>query len=154
MTMVDVSQTDGPMDDRAARPVKGWIDGVLSGIFALRVPLALGAITVAALTIPDQVKEIHRILTQERTDFGFFDWHWMLGLLSLIALSLVLWQTSRLHAEDYLEDIGDVGGAPSALRRVLAWGPRLIAMLAAAGSGGRHLAQQHDDRQPRYDYRC
>ena len=70
--MVDVSQSGVP----SARPSRGWIDGVLGGIFALRVPFVMGVITVAALTVPDQVREIHRILTQERTVL-FFNWHWV-----------------------------------------------------------------------------
>ena len=130
--MVDVTQQSaGAADLVPGHESKGWVNGILTGIFALRVPLVIGLITVAALTVPDQVREIHRILTQERTQF-FFNWHWVLCLLSLVALSIVLWQTTRQHAEDFLEDLpGEPGGT---LRWILAWGPRLIATLPLLGA--------------------
>ncbi len=130
--MVDVPQNGVP----SARPARGWIDGVLGGIFALRVPFVMGVITVAALTVPDQVREIHRILTQERTasDYGFFNLHWAFCLLALLALSLVLWQTSRQHAEDFLDDLPDDPPLHAAGHWLLAWGPRILAMLPFLGA--------------------
>jgi hypothetical protein len=132
--MVDVTQQSaGPADLVPGQESKGWVNGILTGIFALRVPLVIGLITVAALTVPDQVREIHRILTQERTQFYFYqNWHWLLCLVSLIALSIVLWQTTRQHAEDFLEDLPGEPGAT--LRWILAWGPRLIATLPLLGA--------------------
>jgi hypothetical protein len=79
--MVDVRQSESPADILSGRESgKGWLNGIMTGVFALRVPLMIGVATVAALTLPDQVREIHRILTQERTD-NFFNWHWMLCVL-------------------------------------------------------------------------
>jgi hypothetical protein len=128
MTMVDVSQSAVP-SGRA----KGWIEGVLGGIFALRVPFVMGVITVAVLTVPDQMREIHRILTQERTIL-FFNWHWVFCLLALVALSLVLWQTSRQHAEEYLDDMPDDPPMHAAGRGLLVWGPRVLATLPLLGT--------------------
>jgi hypothetical protein len=132
--MVDVTQQSaGPADALPGHESKGWVNGILAGIFALRVPLVIGLVTVAALTLPDQVREIHRILTQERTVFYFYEnWHWLLCLLSLVALSIVLWQTTRQHAEDFLEDVPGEAGAT--LRWILAWGPRAIATLPLLGA--------------------
>ena len=127
--MVDVPQSGVP----SGRATKGWIDGVLGGIFALRVPFVMGVITVAALTVPDQVREIHRILTQERTVL-FFNWHWVFCLLALVALSLVLWQTSRQHAEEFLDDMPDDPPMHAAGRGLLVWGPRVLATLPLLGA--------------------
>jgi hypothetical protein len=130
--MVDVRQSDIPAEDSPTRS-GGFIDGVLGGIFALRVPLLIGILTVAALTVPDQVREIHRILTQERTE-KLFNWHWMLCLLSLVALAVVLWQTSRQHAEDFLADGQGSSPLHAVARWMLTWGPRLIATLPLLGA--------------------
>src|SRR5262245_53727159 len=120
--MVDVRQTESPA---------GWFNGIMTGVFALRVPLLIGFVTVAVLTVPDQMREIHRILTQERTE-NFFNWHWLLCVLSLVALSIVLWVTTRQHAEDFLDDYpGEPGGT---LRWMLAWGPRVLATLPLLGA--------------------
>ena len=118
-----------------AAPAKGWIDGVLGGIFALRVPLVMGVITVAALTVPTRCA---RSIASSRRSApnSFFSWHWhsMLALLSLIALSLVLWQTSRQHAEDFLDDPPDDPPIHSAGRGLLVWGPRVLATLPLLGA--------------------
>ena len=115
---------------------EGWFDGVLRGFYALRVSLFMGALTVAALTVPDQVREIHRILTQERTGSlaNFFNLHWVLAVLSLIALAVVLWQTARKHAEDGEADAGLFTSANTSAAWVLTWGPRFIAMLPLLGA--------------------
>ena len=144
--MVDVTQQSaGPADALPGHESKGWVNGILAGIFALRVPLVIGLVTVAALTLPDQVREIHRILTQERTVFYFYEnWHWLLCLLSLVALSIVLWQTSRQHAEDFLEDV------PGERRRNVALdigvGPARNRYAASARRRARHLAQSLGSR--------
>ncbi|MET0193252.1 MAG: hypothetical protein ABW200_07745, partial [Hyphomicrobiaceae bacterium] len=130
--MVDVRQSEGSADVLAGRESgKGWLNGILTGLFALRVPLVIGLATVAVLTVPDQMREIHRILTQERTE-NILNWHWVLCVLSLVALSIVIWITTRQHAEDFHDEIaGEPGGT---LRRMLAWGPRLLATLPLLGA--------------------
>jgi hypothetical protein len=130
--MVDVRQSEGSADVLAGRESgKGWLNGILTGLFALRVPLVIGLATVAVLTVPDQMREIHRILTQERTE-NILNWHWVLCVLSLVALSIVIWITTRQHAEDFHDEIaGEPGGT---LRWMLAWGPRLLATLPLLGA--------------------
>ena len=131
--MVDVRQSEGSADGMSDRPARGSVDGVVSGIFALRVPLVIGVLTVAALTVPAQVLEIHRILTQERTD-TFFNQHWLLCILSLVALSVVLWQTSRQHAEDYIDAEPGQAQLHGTTRWMLTWGPRILATLPLLGA--------------------
>ena len=86
------------------------IDALLRGLFAIRIPLALGVLSILVLTLSDQVLEVHRVLTQERAQ-NIFNVHWLLSLVSLVALSVVLWQLARQHAEYAAEDAGRVLGA-------------------------------------------
>src|SRR5882724_870394 len=80
------------------------LDGLLRGIFVIRIPLAMGVLSILVLTLSDQVLEVHRVLTQERAQ-DVFNVHWLLAPASLIALSLVLWQMARQHAEYAVEDV-------------------------------------------------
>lgn len=140
--MVDVSQSSELEPVRPKGRTRQLIDGVLGGMYALRVSIVLGALTIAALTIPDQVRELHRVLAQERAEDGFFTWYWLLSLGSLFALSLVLWQTARHHAEDYLDSLGGEGTADGPLWKVLAWGPRFIATMPFIGAAVGTWASQ------------
>ena len=45
-------------------PTERLIDGLLRGLFAIRIPLALGVLSIGVLTLSDQVLEVHRVLTQ------------------------------------------------------------------------------------------
>lgn len=117
------------LDERSER----WLDGLLRGFYCLRVPLAMGVLSILAMTLFDQVLEIHRVLTQERAR-NFWHPHWLLAMASMVALSLVLWQIARQHAEDAIADISDAQVTPSqAGTWLLRWGPRLIAMLPLLG---------------------
>ena len=157
--MVDVRQSDSPADILPGRESKGWFNGILTGVFALRVPLLIGVATVAALTLPDQVREIHRILTQERAR-ELLQLALDACLVSLVALSMVLWQTARQHAEDAWTTIPASMCSGGTLRWMLAWGPRVLATLPLLGaalgiwlsrrrsSAGRHRRRGHP-REPR-----
>jgi len=110
------------------------IDGLLRGLFAIRIPLALGVLSILVLTLSDQVLEVHRVLTQERAQ-NMFNVHWLLSLVSLVALSLVLWQMARQHAEYAAEDVPGERAVPHPLcHAVLRWGPRLVATLPLLGA--------------------
>jgi hypothetical protein len=98
------------------------------GVFAIRIPLAMGILSVLVLTLSDQVLEVHRVLTQERAQ-NALNVHWLLALASIVALSLVLWQMARQHAEFAAEDIPGEHVLPHPLCTwMLRWGPRLIAV--------------------------
>ena len=110
------------------------IDGLLRGIFVVRIPLAMGVLSVLVLTLSDQVLEVHRVLTQERAQ-NAFNVHWLLALASLVALSAVLWQMARQHAEYATEDLpGQHVVAHPLCDWVLRWGPRLVAALPLLGA--------------------
>src|SRR6476660_2752492 len=110
------------------------IDGLVRGVFAIRIPLAMGILSVLVLTLSDQVLEVHRVLTQERAQ-NALNVHWLLALGSIVALSLVLWQMARQHAEFAAEDIPGEHVLPHPLCTwILRWGPRLIAMLPLLGA--------------------
>ncbi len=129
--MTDVSQAPETPEDHAER----LIDGLLRGLFVVRIPLALGVLSVLVLTLSDQVLEVHRVLTQERAQ-NAFNVHWLLALASLVALSLVLWQMARQHAEYAIEDVPEERMAAHPLCTwVLRWGPRMVATLPLLGAG-------------------
>jgi hypothetical protein len=110
------------------------LDGLLRGLMAMRVPLAMGILSILALTLFDQVLEVHRILTQERARDPL-DFQWLLALGSLVALSIVLWQVARQHAEYAALDVPERHLVPHPVcEKVLTWGPRLIAMLPLLGA--------------------
>src|SRR5262245_385673 len=115
-------------------PTERLIDGFLRGLFAIRIPLALSVLSILVLRSADQVLEVHRVLTQERAQ-NVFNIHWLLSLVSLVALSLVLWQLARQHAEYAAEDTPGEHVAPHPLCHwLLRWGPRLMAALPLLGA--------------------
>jgi hypothetical protein len=125
--MTDQSPSPEPRAERL-------LDGVLRGIFVIRIPLAMGVLTILALSLFDQVLEIHRVLTQERAQAALHP-HWLLALASLVALSLVLWQMARQHAEYAAEDVpGEQMVSHPLCNWVLRWGPRLVATLPLLGA--------------------
>jgi len=126
--MTDQSQS--PPETRTER----LLDGLLRGLFIIRVPLAMGLLAILALTLFDQVLEVHRVLTQERAR-NAINIHWLLALASLVALSLVLWQMARQNAEDAAGDIPGERVAPHPLCNwLLRWGPRVVAMAPLLGA--------------------
>ena len=123
------------------------IDGLLRGIFVIRIPLAMGVLSILVLTLSDQVLEVHRVLTQERAQ-DVFNVHWLLALASLVALSLVLWQMARQHAEYAAEDVpGEHVVAHPAVHLGAEVGTAPGRHAAAAGRRARHLAEP--SAQPR-----
>ena len=128
--MTDLSHAPETPEMRTER----LIDGLLRGIFVIRIPLAMGVLSVLVLTLSDQVLEVHRVLTQERAQDAF-NVHWLLALASLVALSLVLWQMARQHAEYAAEDVpGEHVVSHPLCTWVLRWGPRLVATLPLLGA--------------------
>jgi len=109
-----------------------WLNGLLRGINVIRIPLAMGILTIGALTLFDQVLEVHRVLTQERAR-NPLHLHWLLAVASLVALSLVLWQMARQHAED-ADGPGDHVTPSPSYDWVMRWGPPLVAMLPLIGA--------------------
>ncbi|HZQ38169.1 MAG TPA: hypothetical protein VFD32_19725, partial [Dehalococcoidia bacterium] len=73
--------TDQPPQPHEPKPER-WLDGLVRGFFAIRVPLAMALLAVLVLTSFDQTLEVHRVLTQDRAR-NPFDLQWLLALASL-----------------------------------------------------------------------
>ncbi len=111
-----------------------WLDGLLRGLYAVRVPLAMAMLAVFVLTLFDQALEVHRVLTLERARNP---WHiqWWLAVGALALLAVVFWQVARQEAEDAAGDI-PAGVDPHPIcGQVLRWAPRVIAILPLLGAG-------------------
>src|SRR5262249_14978737 len=121
-------------ESHTERLIDGLLRGLLAALFAIRIPLALALLSILVLPLSDQVLEVHRVLTQERAR-NVFNAHWLLSLASLAALSLVLWQMARQHAEYAAEDAPGEHVVPHPLCHwMLRWGPRLMAGLPLLGA--------------------
>jgi hypothetical protein len=108
-----------------------WFSALRHSLFVLRVPIAMAALTVVVFTLSEQVQEVCRILVQEGPANPNFRFHWLFALLSLTALSVVLWQVSRSLSYDYSAG----GDTPHPVARwVLRWVPRFIAAAPLAGA--------------------
>lgn len=109
-----------------------WFSGLRGSLYVLRVPIVMAAVTVAALTIPEQVQEVYVVLAQDRAATPGFQYRWILALLALFALSLVLWQLARGLSYDFFEQ---VPGPPHPLSRIVVrWLPRLLATTPLMGA--------------------
>jgi len=129
----------GPADDMpepllVSPETLSWIEQFTLGMSAIKMPLISGIISLLVLSYPDQVQEVYRVLSQERLSDKAPHQHWILALVSVVLLSLVLWQIGRQLAhigrDGKLETIEHTGirGA------VDAWGPRIIATLPLIGA--------------------
>ena len=137
--MVDVRQSEGSADVLAGRESgKGWLNGILTGLFALRVPLVIGLATVAVLTVPDQMREIHRILTQERTRE-----HPQLALALVRPFAGRPVDRDLAHGPPARRGFSrrDCGRARRHVALDAGMGPALARHAAATGSRARHLAE-------------
>jgi hypothetical protein len=114
-------------------PDDTWFTALRRSFYVIRIPIAMAIIVAVVLIIPEQVQETYRALAQDRTDRHGFQLHWLLALVSLVALSLVLWQVARGLSYQYPRHYG----APRhpVARWVLAWVPRMmvaVPLLSAA----------------------
>jgi hypothetical protein len=105
-------------------PDDTWFIALRRSFYVVRIPIAMAIIVAVVLIIPEQVQEIYRALAQDRTDRQGFQLHWLLALLSLVALSLVLWQVARGLSYQYPRHYG-TPRHPVA-RWMLAWVPRML----------------------------
>jgi hypothetical protein len=126
--MAAISHSEAPL----AGQTESWFSALRASLFVIRVPIAMAVLTGVVLTVPEQVQEVYRVLAQERTSEINFQYHWIIAVFSLIALSIVFLQLARGLTYDY----HTFYGAPHPVAHlVLTWGPRLIAaspLIAAA----------------------
>jgi hypothetical protein len=108
-----------------------WFSALRSSIYVIRVPIVMAIATVLVLTLSEQTQEVYRVLAQDRPTTPGFQFHWVFAVLSLVALSVVLWQTARGLSYDYAQ----AGETPHVLARiVLRWVPRLLVMAPLTGA--------------------
>ena len=108
-------------DTAADHSADNWFTALIDSLYVIRVPLVMAIVTLIALTVPEQVQEVYRVLAQGRTQ-QLTDW--MLALASLLILAVVLWQVAREFSYDYgrrVPTLHPVAGW------ILAWLPRIIA---------------------------
>lgn len=126
-----MAQANPPSEaDSRAAEAASLADALWPALNALRVPLAIAAFVSIVLIVPDQVREIYRVLAQERLNEPWHH-HWLLATGSLLALSFVLWQVARLFANLTLAADGT---SPRLAAVLLDWGPRVIAALPLVGA--------------------
>jgi hypothetical protein len=119
--MTDQSQS-------AESTADSWFTALIDSLYVIRVPLVMSIITLVALTVPEQVQEVYRVLAQERVQTAS---HWGLALVSLLALSVVLWQVAREFSYAY----GRSEPEPHPVAEwILRWFPRVIATTPLLGA--------------------
>jgi hypothetical protein len=70
--------------------------GLARALSALRAPFAMAGLTILALWLPQQVREVYRVLAQPvAAQPSTLQWQWVLAAVSLGLLAIVLWQASR-----------------------------------------------------------
>ena len=118
-----------------------WFSALRGSLYVMRVPIVMAAATVAVLSLSEQAQEVYRVLAQDRPGTPGFQYHWVFAVVSLAALSLVLWQVARSLSYDY-----DADETPHPLARiVLRWMPRLLVMAPLIGAAvGVYLCQADD----------
>ena len=119
-----------------------WFSALRGSLHVIRVPIVMAAVTAIVLSLSEQAQEVYRVLAQDRPATPGFQYHWVLAVLSLVALSVVLWQVARGLSYDYAY----VGDTPHPVARaVLRWVPRLLVMVPLVGAAiGVWLCQADD----------
>ena len=126
-----MSDTTAPPASRSLFDPFAGLSGALS---AIRAPFSMSLITILVLSVPEQVREIYRVLVQRSSDSELADvqWQWVLAAGSLGLLAIVLWQATRELTQAAAAE--NLDREPVA-RAVLEWAPRLFATAPFVGAG-------------------
>ena len=111
-----------------------WLGEIALAISPMRVPLFAALIGMVVLIWPEQVREVYRVMAQERLPNQPWHLHWVLALTSVIGLSLVLWQVARQMAHVGRNALPDATSPGRLFDCLHAWAPRLIATLPLIGA--------------------
>jgi hypothetical protein len=113
----------------------GSFAGLSGALSALRAPFSMSVIIVLALWLPEQVREIYRVLVQRGSDSQVADvqWQWTLAAGALLLLAIVLWQVARELTLAYAAD--EDLERKAVAKAVLDWAPRLLATAPFIGAG-------------------
>ena len=125
----------------AAAPVHaapGLLDrfaGSTRALSAMRAPTLMAIITILALWLPEQIREVYRVLLQRgyETHAVGLQWQWIMAAISLLLLGLVFWQATRELTHLVSKD-EDLDREPIA-KALLDWFPRLLATAPFIGAG-------------------
>jgi hypothetical protein len=115
--------------------VMDWFSGSSRALSAVRAPFVMSIITVLGLWLPEQIREVYRVLLQRstETDSLGLQWQWIMAVLSLLLLSIVLWQATR-ELTHLTSEGRDLDREPVA-KAVLDWTPRVFATGPFVGAG-------------------
>jgi hypothetical protein len=118
-----------------------WFAALRGSLYVMRVPIVMAVATVVILSLSEQAQEVYRVLAQDRPGTPGIQYHYVFAVLSLVALSLVLWQVARSLSYDY--DAHET--AHPVARVALRWVPRLLVMAPLIGAAiGVFLCQADD----------
>jgi hypothetical protein len=106
-----------------------WFTALIDSLYVIRVPLVMSIVALIALIVPEQTQEVYRILAPGR---AYVIGDWGLALLSLVVLSVVLWQVAREFSYAYSRS---APGQHPLAAWILRWLPRIIATTPLVGAG-------------------
>ena len=120
---------------RAAPRVFERFAGSIRALSAMRAPAVMAIITLLALWLPEQIREVYRVLLQRsyETHAVGLQWQWIMAATSMLLLSLVFWQATRELTHLVSKDEA-LDREPFA-KAVLDWFPRLLATTPFIGVG-------------------
>jgi len=97
--------------------------------------MVMAIITILALSLPEQVHEVYRVLLQRshETRAAGLQWQWLMAAASLLLLAVVFWQAARELTHLVSQD-QDLDREPIA-KALLDWIPRLLATVPFIGAG-------------------
>ena len=109
--------------------------GSSRALSAMRAPTVMAIITILALWLPEQTREVYRVLLQRSAETHAIglQWQWIMAAGSMLLLSLVLWQATRELTHLVSKD-EDLDREPIA-KALLDWFPRLLATTPFIGAG-------------------
>ncbi len=120
------------------REAPGLLDrfaGSSRALSAMRAPTVMAVITILALWLPEQIREVYRVLLQRSSETHAvgLQWQWVMAAISILLLSLVLWQATR-ELTHLVSKEQDLDREPIA-KALLDWFPRLLATTPFVGAG-------------------
>src|SRR5262249_8468653 len=114
--------------------IASWCGALIESVRAIRAPLCMAVVTLSVLCLPEQMREVYRILVLDTagTETAAAWRYACFALTSLLALSSVFWflagELTPLASERF-----DFEGS-SLAKRVLRWSPRLLASTPFLGA--------------------
>lgn len=120
---------------RDAPSIMDRFSGSSRALSSMRAPLVMSVVTVLALWLPEQVREVYRVLLQRGKEIEpvGLQWQWIMAAVSLLLLSIVLWQAARELS--HLASAGEDLDKEPIAKWLLDWIPRVLAATPFIGAG-------------------